>query len=203
MVPPPPVFWYHPGNILRVAEVSGLEYGVVMTEEPEDILGGKPVRLLAAPSGKPTPEMVFAETYVRNGRDGAAAVRKAGLQDTRYSMSYVVRQLLERPDVRAYIEAAEQLEEVSRDVGQYTREYFLHNLHDVNRKALEAGQYASAISATKLQAQLLGMLEQTVNVNHVMTPRDLSLSELRSMVTRALEREGPVIDGEFTESGGE
>lgn len=172
-----------------------------MTEEPEDILGGKPVKLLAPPSGKPTPEMVFAEAYVRNGKDGAAAVRKAGLQDTRYSMSYVVRQLLERPDVQAYINAAEELAEVNRDVGQYTREYFLHNLHDVNRRALETGQLASAISATKLQAQLLGMLDQTVNVNHQVSARDLSLSDLRSMVSRMLGDEaipasGRVIEGE-------
>ena len=173
-----------------------------MAEDAMDILGGEPVPLLPGPSGKLTPEMVFAEAYVRNGHDGAAAVRKAGLQDPRYSMSYLVRQLLERPDVQSYVAAAESMASVNRDVTQYTREYFLHNLQEVSERALDANQFASAISATKLQAQLLGMLEQTVNVNHVMTPRDLSLNDLRAMVARALDREGPVIEGEFTEGGG-
>lgn len=173
----------------------------------QDVTGGRvsePAKLLPAPSGKLAPEQVFAETYVRNGRDGAAAVRKAGLQDTRYAMSHVVERLLARPDVQSYIAAAEAMVPVNRDLGQYTREFFLHELQEVHEKSLEANQFASAISATKLQAQLLGMLEQTVNVNHVMTPRDLSLNDLRAMVGRlvgdeAVPASGRVIEGDVSD----
>jgi len=150
-------------------------------------VGGEVPLLLASPSGKLTPEEVFATAYVRNGRDGAAAVRKAGLQDPRYDMDYVVRQLLLRPDVQGYVAAAEELAAQNRDVRQYTREFFLHELQETREKAMEANQFASAISATKLQAGLLGMLEQTVNINHTVSARELSLAELRAMVSRGMD----------------
>lgn len=154
--------------------------------------GGEPL-LLAAPTGGQTPEEVFATAYVRNGRDGAAAVRKAGLQDPRYDMDYVVRTLLARVDVQAYVAAAEALQSVNRDVRQYTREFFLHELQDTREKAMEANQFASAISATKLQAGLLGMLEQTVNINHSVSARELSLAELRAMVSRGMGDDATVV----------
>lgn len=190
-------------GVRGLAPVSRLEYILVMAEDPMDILGGSEVKALPAPKpvGKPSKEQVFAEAYVRNGRDGAAAVRKAGLQDPRYPMSYVVQGLLDRPDVQAWVADAEAMVPVNRDVSQYTREFFLHELQEVHERSMEANQFASAISATKLQAQLTGMLEQTVNINHVMTPRELSLNDLRAMVGRALGDEaipasGRVIEGE-------
>lgn len=154
---------------------------------------------LPAPSGRLSPEEMFARTYVRNGNDAAAAVRKAGLQDPRYDMEYVVRGLLSRPDVQAYIERAQDMVAADRDVGRYTREYFLHGLQEVREKSMDANQFASAISATKLQAQLLGMLEQTVNVNHSVSPRELSLADLRAMVAKHAVVEGEmrvISDGE-------
>ena len=163
--------------------------------------GGAPL-LLAGPSGKLTPEEVFANAYVRNGRDGAAAVRKAGLQDPRYDMDYVVRSLLARPDVQLYVAQAEDLAAVNRDVRQYTREFFLHELQETRVRAMEANQFGAAITATKTQAQLLGMMEQTVNINHSVSARELSLAELRALVQRGMDGDdarpvaGKVIDSE-------
>lgn len=173
-----------------------------MVEDFDDILrgtGSEPLRL-PAPVRLSAAEQVFVEAYVRNGKDGAAAVRKAGLQDPRYDVNHIVRGLLGRQDIQEGIAAAEEMAAVNRDVGQYTREYFLHRLAEVGDRSLEANQFSSAISATKLQAQLLGMLETTVNVNHVMTARELSLSDLRSLVQRKLEASGgALIEGSYTE----
>jgi hypothetical protein len=163
---------------------------------------GGAVLQLPAPSGRLSPEEVFASAYVRNGRDGAAAVRKAGLQDPRYDMDYVVRQLLSRPDVQVYVSQAEELSAINRDVRQYTREFFLHELQETRVRAMEANQFGAAITATKTQAQLLGMMEQTVNINHSVSARELSLSELRSLVQRGMDGDdavpvnGRVIEGE-------
>lgn len=163
--------------------------------------GGAPLSL-PSPSGKLTPEEVFANAYVRNGRDGAAAVRKAGLQDPRYDMEYVVRGLLARPDVQAYVAQAEELAAVNRDVRQYTREFFLHELQETRVRAMEANQFGAAITATKTQAQLLGMMEQTVNINHSVSARELSLAELRALVQKGMDGDdakivsGRVIDGD-------
>jgi hypothetical protein len=143
--------------------------------------------MLAPPSGRLTPEQVFASTYVRNGRDGAAAVRKAGLQDPRYDMEYVVRVLLSRPDIQGLIAEAEGLAAVNRDVRQYTREFFLHELQETRVRAMEANQFGAAITATKTQAQLLGLMEQTVNINHSVSARELSLSELRALVQKGMD----------------
>lgn len=153
---------------------------------------GGAVLQLPAPSGKLTPEEVFANAYVKNGRDGAAAVRKAGLQDPRYDMDYVVRQLLARPEVQAYVAQAESLAAVNRDVKRYTREFFLHELQETREKAMESNQFGAAITATKTQAQLLGMMEQTVNINHSVSARELSLAELRSLVQRGMDGDDAV-----------
>lgn len=166
--------------------------------------GGAPL-MLAAPSGKLSPEEVFANAYVRNGKDGAAAVRKAGLQDPRYDMEYVVRSLLARPDVQHYVAQAEELAAVNRDVKQYTREFFLHELQETRVRAMEANQFGAAITATKTQAQLLGMMEQTVNINHSVSARELSLAELRALVQKGMDGDdakivsGRVIDGDSSD----
>jgi hypothetical protein len=44
-------------------------------------------------------------------------------------------------------------------------------------------QYASAITAVKTQAQLLGFMEQTVNINHRVAVREMSLEDLRRLVS--------------------
>lgn len=181
--------------------------GLPPSDEPVDVtptptVGPKPALALPPPSGKLSPEEVFANAYVRNGHDGAAAVRKAGLQDPRYDMEYIVRGLLARSDVQALIARAEEEAPRNRNVERYTREFFLHGLQEIGERALDANQFAPAITAVKTQAQLLGMLEQTVNINHSMSPRELSLSELRAMVQKGLEGDGArrvsgrVIDGD-------
>jgi hypothetical protein len=55
-------------------------------------------------------------------------------------------------------------------------------LQAVVQAAMDKGAYPSAISAVKAQAQLLGMLDQTVNVNHSVSAKDLDLATLRAMV---------------------
>jgi hypothetical protein len=66
----------------------------------------------------------------------------------------------------------------------------------VVQAAMDKGAYPSAISAVKTQAQLLGMLDQTVNVNHSVSAKDLSLSELRALVARELVDSPMIIDAE-------
>ena len=190
-----------PAPVPDAPEIPNAPIDITPTQGTPGGTGGAQL-LLAAPSGKQTPEEVFANTYVKNGRDGAAAVRKAGLQDPRYDMDYVVRSLLARPDVQAYVAAAEDLSAINRDVRQYTREFFLHELQETRVRAMEANQFGAAITATKTQAQLLGMMEQTVNINHSVSARELSLAELRSLVQKGMDGDdakvvsGRVIDGD-------
>jgi len=142
-----------------------------------------------------TPEAIFVEEYVRSG-NAYMACNKSGLVDPQYPMEVVARRMLERPEIQAAIRVTRELkalgERVSlRDIpGMYSREMLLDELQRTHERALEDKQYASAITAVKTQAQLLGFMEQTLNINHHVAVRELSLEDLRRMVS---ER-GNVVD---------
>jgi hypothetical protein len=84
---------------------------------------------------------------------------------------------------------------------EYTRDLFLDELQAVHERALDAKNFTSAISAVKTQAQLLGFMDQTLNVNHTVTAKDLDLATLRAMVA---DRAKPVavIEAEYREVEG-
>jgi hypothetical protein len=96
-------------------------------------------------------------------------------------MSIVASRQLARPEVQRLIMAAEA-SGVEVERREYTRDLFLDELQAVVQAAMDKGAYPSAISAVKTQAQLLGMLDQTVNVNHSVSAKDLDLATLRAMV---------------------
>jgi hypothetical protein len=74
----------------------------------------------------------------------------------------------------------------------------LDELQAVHERALDAKNFTSAISAVKTQAQLLGFMDQTLNINHTVTAKDLDLQTLRAMVA---DRAKPVavIDADYKE----
>jgi hypothetical protein len=74
----------------------------------------------------------------------------------------------------------------------------LDELQAVHERALDAKNFTSAISAVKTQAQLLGFMDQTVNINHTVTAKDLDLQTLRAMVA---DRAKPVavIEADYRE----
>ena len=135
-----------------------------------------------------TPEAIFVEEYVRSG-NAYMACNKSGMVDPRYPMEVVARRTLERPEIQAAIRVTKELkargERVSlRDIpGMYSREMLLDELQRTHEQALADKQYASAITAVKTQAQLLGFMEQTVNINHRVAVREMSLEDLRRLVS--------------------
>ena len=76
----------------------------------------------------------------------------------------------------------------------------MDELQAVHERALDAKNFTSAISAVKTQAQLLGFMDQTVNINHTVTAKDLDLQTLRAMVADrakpAMVIDGTVVDAE-------
>lgn len=162
---------------------------------------------------KMTPDAIFVREYVKTG-DALLAVSRAGLGDSRYALSVVAEYHLGRAEIQAAIAIQREMvrEERGRERG-YTRELILDDLEALHQKAKEDGAYAPAISAKKVQAQLLGFLDQTVNVRHSLVPREMSTDELRAKIAeltrddvalpppaRAMEKERPsIIEGEFTE----
>jgi hypothetical protein len=131
-------------------------------------------------------DAIFARVYVeqralKKGNAAEIACVRAGITSPELNMSIVASRQLARPEVQRLIMAAEA-SGVDVERREYTRDLFLDELQAVVQAAMDKGAYPSAISAVKTQAQLLGMLDQTVNVNHSVSAKDLDLATLRAMV---------------------
>ena len=131
-------------------------------------------------------DLVFAREYVRlkalKSKNAAElACVRAGITNPEYHIKVVADRQLARPEVQRLIEEAET-SGILIERTEYTRDLFLDELQAVHERALDAKNFTSAISAVKTQAQLLGFMDQTVNVNHTVTAKDLDLQTLRAMV---------------------
>jgi hypothetical protein len=147
-------------------------------------------------------DLVFAREYVRlkalKSKNAAElACVRAGITNPEYHIKVVADRQLARPEVQRLIEEAES-SGILIERTEYTRDLFLDELQAVHERALDAKNFTSAISAVKTQAQLLGFMDQTVNVNHTVTAKDLDLQTLRAMVA---DRAKPVavIDADYRE----
>jgi hypothetical protein len=150
-------------------------------------------------------DLVFAREYVRlkalKSKNAAElACVRAGITNPEYHIKVVADRQLARPEVQRLIEEAES-SGILIERTEYTRDLFLDELQAVHERALDAKNFTSAISAVKTQAQLLGFMDQTVNVNHTVTAKDLDLQTLRAMVA---DRAKPVavIEADYREVEG-
>ena len=177
-------------------------------EEADDSMWDSTVMHGVNGDTKMTPDAIFVREYVRTG-DEILAVSRAGLNDSRYALSVVAEYHLARPEIQAAIsiqrELSKDLETARRRMlGGYSRELILDDLENLHQKAKEDGAYAPAISAKKVQAQLMGYLDQTVHITHSVEPREMSTDELRRRIAElsgnSLEDNRPaIIEGEYRE----
>ena len=131
-------------------------------------------------------DVIFARVYaeqrgLKKANAAEIACVRAGITSPELNMSVVASRQLARPEVQRLIMEAES-EGFLTERRDYTRDLFLDELQAVVQAAMGAGAYPSAINAVKAQAQLLGMLDQTVNVNHSVSAKELDLATLRAMV---------------------
>jgi len=145
-----------------------------------------------------TAEGVFVREYVRTG-DACLACNRAGLGSSQYPLRVMAERQLKRPEIQAAIEAyrvAKEEDAVSSDEPP-SRELQVDKLEAIYRRALEEGSFSAAATAIKLQNELLGYADKTVNYNFNVTAQELPLHELRAMVAKKLSLGGPVIDAEY------
>jgi hypothetical protein len=150
-------------------------------------------------------DLVFAREYARlralkSKNPAELACVRAGITNPEYHIKVVAERQLARVEVQRLIAEAESSGMVIERT-EYTRDLFLDELQAVHERALDAKNFTSAISAVKTQAQLLGMMDQTLNINHTVTAKDLDLATLRAMVA---DRAKPVtvIEAEYKEVEG-
>lgn len=149
-----------------------------------------------------SPDSVFCREYLATGSAKQAVIR-AGIVDSQYSIDVVARRTLERPEIQAAIAVLRDLG-VKREPVVVTRDLILDESQVLYEVAKESGQVSAGVSALKLQAQLLGLLDQTVTVNHTMAVTELPLSELRRLAAeRLMDPSGDggarMIEGSFRE----
>jgi hypothetical protein len=172
-----------------------MESGVIPVYDAEEEEAALAIMGVCADTGM-TPDAVFCREYLKTG-DAMIACVRSGLVNSEYALSVQASAQLSRPEIQAALGVL-RANGLRRERVIVTRDLIIEELQSAHEKAMETGQVSSAVSAKKLQAQLLGYLDQTVNVNHVVSARDLPLAQLRALVSGRLEQTG-VIDGDYVE----
>lgn len=151
------------------------------------------------------PDVIFVKEYVKTG-DALLAFNRAGYVTGGVGAKVAAERTLARPEIKLALSVlAEMGIEKGEDipVDPQSREGLVDRLDVIHEAAMEEGAFPSAINAVKVQAQLLGYMDQVVTVNHHVSARELSLEDLRMLVSKELGEtpaliEG-VIEGEYTD----
>jgi len=89
----------------------------------------------------------------------------------------VANRQLQKPEIVAALKALERIA-TSMQPLEVTRDSVVADMQDVYEKALQDGQYASAIGAKKLQSMLLGMLQTNISITHGFKPELMTDEQL-------------------------
>ena len=128
---------------------------------------------------------VFVREYVRTGRSDVACVR-AGLINPEYPIKVIADRQMARPEIQRRISEAKEAGGKPERV-EYSRDLILDELQVIHDRAISESNFASAINALKTQAAMMGMMDQTLNVNHTIGAKGLSLQELRALVAKGAQ----------------
>ena len=149
-----------------------------------------------------SPDVIFVREYVKTG-DALLAFNRAGYVSGGVGAKVAAERTLARAEIRLALEVLrgmgiEKAEDIPVD--PLSRDGLVGKLEVIHGAAMTEAAFPSAINPVKTQAQLLGMLDQTVNVNHTVSAKDLDLDTLRAMVSERARPvkviEGKVSDGE-------
>lgn len=148
-----------------------------------------------------TPDVIFVREYVKTG-DALLAFNRAGYVTGGVGAKVAAERTLARPEIKLALSVlAEMGIEKGEDipVDPQSREGLVDRLDVIHEAAMEEGAFPSAINAVKVQAQLLGYMDQVVTVNHHVSARELSLEDLRMLVSKELGETPALIEADYTE----
>ena len=139
------------------------------------------------------PEAIFCEEYARSG-DALAAVIAAGIEHLgdptfRPPRAVIAQRLLERPEIKAAIEAFRKMSQIAETV-EFTHRSIAGDMEAVYSAAMKAEDFSAAVRAKTLQANVLGLLEQKISITTRKRVEDMTDAELQAI----LERTGKLID---------
>jgi hypothetical protein len=153
------------------------------------------------------PDVEFVKEYIKSG-DALLAFNRAGYQTGGVGAKVMAERTLARPEIRIALSVLadfgiEKGEDIP--VNPLSRDGLIEKLDAIHEVAMQEAALPSAINAVKAQAQLLGYMDQTVTINHNVRAAELSLEDLRRMVSTELAQTPvplmieAVEDAEYTE----
>jgi len=140
----------------------------------------------------PEQDSIFVKVYLQNG-DAVNACSRAGILIYGYDLRDVAEEMLKRPAIKLALKTAKDFtpSEIGVDI---TRESIITDLGRIHDSAIRAGEYAPAISAKKLQAQLIGVLTENVQVNHRIDLLQMSDEKILELIELKTRNSGVIID---------
>lgn len=137
---------------------------------------------------------VFVTEYLKHADQpdaGVIAVTRAGLRDPAWPPSTMAERYLAMPEIQAMIEMARKFYK-PKETRDITTATLLDSLEQISQKAEDERQYVPAISARKLQAELLGLIKTKVDFTVSHNIAEMTTAELMKIASR-----GKTVDGDF------
>jgi hypothetical protein len=139
----------------------------------------------------PVLDTIFVRNYVQTG-DALDSFKRAGYMSYGFDQRDVVGCLLNRVDIQSAIKAAF---ENPGNLVEITKDSIVSDLEIIHRSAMTAKDFTPAIAAKKLQAQLMGVLQENVSITHHMDVKRMTDEELiRLIELKSKSRANKMID---------
>lgn len=133
-------------------------------------------------------DAIFVKVFLQTG-DGLDACKRAGFVVHGYDDRTVAEYLLDRQDIQISLLLAKESKERKPAVVDITRESIISDLDTIHQSAMIDKDYTPAIAAKKLQAQLMGVLQENVQVTHKMDVTQMSDEQLMKMIALKAKQE--------------
>lgn len=126
-------------------------------------------------------DAMFVKIYLQTG-DALDASKRAGFVVHGYDDRTVAEYLLDRCDIQEAIKVAKESKNRKSASVDITRESIISDLDAIHQSAMIDKDYTPAIAAKKLQAQLMGVLQENVQVTHKMDVTQMSDDQLMKLI---------------------
>lgn len=133
-------------------------------------------------------DAIFVKIYLQTG-DALDACKRAGFVVHMHDDRTVAEYLLDRCDIQEAIKVAKESKARKPASVDITRESIISDLDAIHQSAMIDKDYTPAIAAKKLQAQLMGVLQETVQVTHKMDVTRMTDEQLINMIALKSKRE--------------
>jgi len=133
-------------------------------------------------------DAMFVKVYLQTG-DGLDACKRAGFIINGYDDRTVAEYLLDRCDIQEAIKVAKESKGRKPASVDITRESIISDLDTIHQSAMFDKDYTPAIAAKKLQAQLMGVLTENVQVTHKMDVTRMTDDQLMRLIALKSKQE--------------